>query len=294
MEAAMALLTGVALFLFGVGLMGEELGGVGERMARVFRSGRRGFWLGLLSTAALQSSSAVTVLLASLGRPLGESFPVIMGANVGTTVTAWLQWLNLTAPSLAGVRTALLLGATILYLFRKIRWPVGFCLLLTGMDLMASAAAPLGKSPAFQTLLSAAADPLAALLIGAVTTAVLQSSGAAIGILQGLCAAGQVPVTAVVPLLLGQNIGTCATALLASLPGTREARAVALAHLGFNCAGTAALLPLWLLITPPAAVATPLGVAMVHTGFNLATCALFWALRAAARLLPRPGTPARQ
>ena len=294
MEAAMALLTGVALFLFGVGLMGEELGGVGERMARVFRSGRRGFWLGLLTTAALQSSSAVTVLLASLGRPLAESFPVIMGANVGTTVTAWLQWLNLTAPSLTGVRTALLLGTTMLYLFRRIRWPVGFCLLLTGMDLMASAAAPLGESSAFQTLLAAAAAPLTALVIGAVTTAVLQSSGAAIGILQGLCAAGQVPVTAVVPLLLGQNIGTCATALLASLPGTKEARAVALAHLGFNCVGTAALLPLWLLVTPPPAVATPLGVAMVHTSFNLATCALFWALRAAVRLLRRQGTPVRQ
>lgn len=294
MEAAMVLLTGVALFLFGVGLMGEELGGIGERLAGMLGSGRRGFWLGLLSTAALQSSSAVTVLLAALGRPLAESFPVIMGANVGTTVTAWLQWLNLTAPSLDGVRTALLLGTTVLYLLRKVRWPVGFSLLLTGMDLMASAAAPLGESPAFRTLLSAAAAPITALLIGAVTTAVLQSSGAAIGILQGLCAAGQVPVTAVVPLLLGQNIGTCATALLAALPGTREARAIALAHLGFNCVGTAALLPLWLLITPPAAVATPLGVAVVHTAFNLATCALFWGIRQAVPLLRRQGTPVRQ
>ena len=121
-----------------------------------------------------------------------------------------------------------------------------------------------------------------------------QGPGGASGILQGLCAAGQVPVTAVVPLLLGQNIGTCATALLASLPGTREARAVALAHLGFNCVGPAALLPLWLLVTPPPAVATPLGVAMVHTSFNLATCALFCALRAAVRLLRRQGAPGRQ
>lgn len=294
MEAALVLLTGIALFLFGVGLMGEELGGLGVRLAGKLRDGRRGFLLGLLTTAALQSSSAVTVLLASLGRPLAESFPVIMGANVGTTVTAWLQWLNLSAPSLNGVRTAVLLGTTVLYLLRKIRWPVGFSLLLTGMDLMASAAAPLGETPGFRALLSAAADPLTALFIGAGTTAVLQSSGAAIGILQGLCAAGQVPVTAVVPLLLGQNIGTCATALLASLAGTREARAVALAHLGFNCVGTAALLPLWLLIPPPAAVATPLGAAVVHTAFNLLTCCLFWALRPAVPLLRRQGTPVRR
>ena len=294
MEAALTLLTGVALFLFGVGLMGEELGGLGMRMAGMLQSRRRGFLLGLFTTAALQSSSAVTVLLASLGRPLAESFPVIMGANVGTTVTAWLQWLNLSAPSLGGVRTALLLGTTVFYLLRGRRWPVGFALLLTGMDLMASAAAPLGETPGFRALLSAAADPLTALLIGAGTTAVLQSSGAAVGILQGLCAAGQVPVTAVAPLLMGQNIGTCATALLASLAGTREARAVALAHLGFNCVGTAVLLPLWLLVPPPAAAATPLGAAVLHTAFNLLTCCLFWGGAAAWRMGRRTAVTCRR
>ena len=140
-----------------------------------------------------------------------------------------------------------------------------------------------GESGALREVLLLAESPLRGVALGAATTAVLQSSGAAIGILQALCAAGQLRGGAVGPILMGQNIGTCATALLASLAGGREARAVALAHLGFNLVGTAVCLPVWLLVQGQFAAMMPLGIALVHTGFNLLTCGVFWAAGAAGR-----------
>ena len=277
MEAICALCTGVALFLFGIGLMGEQAARLGERrqLQRFLVPPGRGFLVGVLSTAALQSSSAVTVLLTTMARPMAESFPVIMGANVGTTITAWLQWLQMSLPGGKVLLPPLLLGSTALYLLRGRQAPVGFFLLLTGMETMASAAAGLEGTPAFQQMLAAIAGVPAALGAGIVTTALLQSSGAAIAVLQALSAGGALPAAVAVPMLMGQNIGTCATALLASLAGNRRARAIALAHLGFNLIGTAVFLPAWIVMQKHFTEITPLGIAVFHTGFNLLTCGLF-------------------
>lgn len=276
------LAAGLALLLFGMGVMGEGLSGLEKTVEGMLRSRRSGFLMGLISTALLQSSSAVTVLLVSLGLPLAESFPVIMGANVGTTVTAWLLWLNMSAPRLSCLLPLALLLSAALYLVKGWKPPVGVCLLLTGMETMTAAASGLAETEAFQALLLRSSHPLAALLMGTLTTAVLQSSGAAIGILQAFCATGQITAAAAVPILMGQNIGTCATALLASLGGKKNARAIALAHLGFNVVGTAVCLPLWLLVSRRFGAMTPLGIAVFHTGFNLLTCAVFLLSRAAA------------
>lgn len=278
MANVLTLTAGVALFLLGTGLLGESLDGRCSRLLtrHLLQSPRRGFFTGLLATAALQSSSAVTVLLSALGRPLAESFPAVMGANVGTTVTAWLMWADMSLPGLTAWLPVLLLLSVLCYLLRGWKGPAGFCLLLTGMEAMTASAAGLGESGAFRGLLLLAEDPGRGVLLGAAVTAVLQSSGAAIGILQALCAAGQMGAAAAVPILMGQNIGTCATALLASLAGGRGARAVALAHLGFNLTGTAVCLPLWLLVRGRFTAMTPLGIALFHTGFNLLTCGVFW------------------
>lgn len=281
MVKVLTLTAGVALFLLGTGLLGESLEGRCSQFftRQLLGSPRRGFWTGLLATAAVQSSSAVTVLLGALGRPLAESFPAIMGANVGTTVTAWLMWAGMSLPGLGAVLPALLLASVLVYLLKGWKGPAGFCLLLTGMEAMTASAAGLGESGALREVLLLAESPWRGLLLGAAVTAVLQSSGAAVGILQALCASGQLGAASAVPILMGQNIGTCATALLASLAGGREAKKVALAHLGFNLTGTAVCLPLWLLLRGRFTAATPLGIALFHTGFNLLTCGVFWAAR---------------
>lgn len=289
MVKMLTLTAGVALFLLGTGLLGESLEGrCGALLTRrLLQSPRRGFLTGLLATAALQSSSAVTVLLSALGRPLAESFPVIMGANVGTTVTAWLMWADMSLPGLGAWLPVGLLLSVLCYLLKGWKGPAGFCLLLTGMEAMTGSAAALGESRVFRELLLLAENPWRGLLIGAAATAVLQSSGAAIGILQALCAAGRIGAGAAAPILMGQNIGTCATALLASLAGGRGARRVALAHLGFNLVGTAVCLPVWLLIRGRFTAMTPLGIALFHTGFNLLTCGVFWLAGWAKRTLTR-------
>lgn len=285
METICTLCTGIALFLFGIGVMGEQAAKLGERreMQYILVPPRRGFLTGMVATAAFQSSSAVTVLLTALGRPMAESFPVIMGANVGTTITAWMQWFQMTLPETGIFLPPLLLAATVLYLLRGWRMPVGFFLLLTGMKTMAAAAAGMEDSPAFIAFLQATSNIPSALLVGIVTTAVLQSSGAAIAIMQALSIGGNLPAATAIPMLMGQNIGTCATALLASLAGTKRARAIALAHLGFNIVGTAVLLPAWTVLENHFTAITPLGIAVFHTGFNVVTCGVFciagWLLR---------------
>ena len=187
------LTAGAALFLLGTGLLGESLEGRCSRLLirHLLGSPRRGFVTGLLATAAVQSSSAVTVLLGTLGRPLAESFPVIMGANVGSTVTAWLVWAGLSLPGLAVFLPVGLLVSVLIYLLKGWKGPAGFCLLLTGMEAMTSAAGGLGESGALREALLLAESPWRGVLLGAATTAALQSSGAAIGILQVLCAAGR-------------------------------------------------------------------------------------------------------
>lgn len=290
MEEIWTLLSGVVLFLFGMTLMGEHLrrlsGGRAERLVRRAADDRRtGVLLGLAVTAAVQSSSAVTVLAVSLADAgiltLRQTVPVLIGSNVGTTVTVWLTGLRAGGGESGALTVLLAGGGLLIYLLlpRRRSWGgllLGLFLLLTGMERMTAAAAPLAEMETVRRLGGMTEHPAAAVLAGAAVTGVLQSSSAAIGILQAFSVSGTVVWGAGVPLVLGGNIGTCVTVLLASLGGGPNAKRAALAHLKFNLAGTAAVLPLWLALGGPLRdrPITPAEIAAVHTGFNLLSAAL--------------------
>lgn len=315
----LSLFLGLALFLFGVSLMGgalerTALGQLQKTLRRFAGTPLRGLILGALVTAAVQSSSAVTVITAGLVGaeiiPLEQAVAVIMGANIGTTVTAHLLRLGganagifrLFSPAaLAPVSIAL---GIILYLTaRKTRQRItgqvllGLGLLFIGMLQMEQSVAPLRGSPAFLHLLRGAEDPLMGVLAGAGVTAVIQSSSASVGILQAAAAAGSVRWAAAVPILLGQNIGTCVTSLLAAFSGNRGAAQTAAVHLLINLLGTTLFLMAiygtgWYLRAPfwqePV---TKGGIANFHTLFNLTTALLllpFTSLiaRTVSRMLP--------
>jgi phosphate:Na+ symporter len=285
------MLGGIVLFLFGMALLGEHLrelsGGRAERaLRRVTDSRWHGALLGFAVTAVVQSSSAVTVLAVSLADAgilsLHQVVPVLIGSNVGTTATAWLLCLRagtLAAASALTVMTACMGFLLYLLLPKRRIWGellLALFLLLTGMERMTDAAAPLTKTDAFSYLTALALHPLSAVLVGAAVTGVLQSSSAAIGLLQAFAATGMVPWSVGVPLVLGGNIGTCVTVLLASISGGPNAKRAALAHLRFNLLGTAALLPLWLSFGVSLRNC-PMGseeVAAVHTAFNLLSAVL--------------------
>lgn len=291
MECLWPLLGGVVLFLFGMTLLGEYLrqigGGRTERMLRRVTDRRgRGFLLGFAMTAVVQSSSAVTVLAVSLADTgilsLRQIVPVMIGSNVGTTSTAWLLCFRTDTSAAQGLTVAAACIGLLLYLLvpRRRIWGgllLGLFLLLSGMEQMAVSAAPLTETEMFRRLTEMTNRPLSALLAGIVFTGVLQSSSAAIGLLQAFSTAGAVSWGMGVPLVLGGNIGTCVTVLLASIGCGTIAKRAALAHLRFNLLGTAALLPLWLCFGAPLRdrPINPMGIAAVHTAFNLLSAALF-------------------
>lgn len=289
------LIGGLALFLLGISFLGEGMerlaGGRAERYLRRCTSSRgRGFLLGTAVTAVVQSSSAVTVIAVSLADSglltLRQVIPVVIGANVGTCATAWLLCLFQTGSDVLTALPAALAGAvgTGLYLFsrRRKHWGMvllGFLLLLTGMEAMTAAAELLAGQPGTQLLLAAARHPLLGLLFGTVLTAFIQSSSASVGILQALSVSGQISVAMALPVILGENIGTCATAFLATLRGGRAAKQTALTHLLFNCMGTAGVFLLLMLFKKPAApllerAADFESIAVIHTVFNLFSAAL--------------------
>ena len=272
-------------------------------------------WMGLAVTAAVQSSSAAMVMVVGFVNSglltLGQAVGVIMGTNVGTTVTPWLLSLGglegggfpgrLLRP--AGFVPLLSLWGIIAYLSRNGRRRdtgqalLGFATLMQGMELMSGSVAGLAQAEGFRRLFTAFTDPLLGLLAGAVLTAVIQSSSASVGILQALAASGQVTVGAAVPIIMGQNIGTCITAMLSSVGASRNARRAALVHLLFNLTGAGVWLAVfWLVkvLAAPTMLARPVtlpGVAVIHTAFNLlCTMLLFPAAglleRAVLRLLP--------
>ncbi|MCI8286908.1 MAG: Na/Pi cotransporter family protein, partial [Lachnospiraceae bacterium] len=253
-----------------------------------------GLLTGLGVTAVIQSSSATTVMVVGFVNSglmtLRQAVNVIMGANVGTTVTAWIL-------SLAGIDSGnffvrllkpssftpiLALAGIILYLFvrggkRKDTGMIflGFATLMFGMETMSGAVSGLGEIPAFRNAFLLFRNPIAGVLAGAVLTAVIQSSSASVGILQALAVTGQVPFSAAIPIIMGQNIGTCVTAILSSVGANKNAKRAATVHLSFNCIGTV----VWLLVFwavkaffRPALLdepATLFGIAAVHTVFNL-------------------------
>ena len=295
----LSLIGGLSLFLFGMNIMGNALEKrAGSRLKKILASLTsspiKGLMLGLAVTAVIQSSSATTVMVVGFVNSgimsLRQAINVIMGANIGTTVTAWM--LSLTGISGDSLFIQLLkptsftpilaLIGAVMYLFLKdVRKKdtgealLGFAVLMFGMDAMSAAVKPLAGIPEFGNILIMLSNPIFGVLAGALLTAIIQSSSASVGILQALSATGQVTFGSAIPIIMGQNIGTCVTALLSSVGTTKGARRAAMVHLYFNILGTVVLLILFNIangIFDFAFVhesANQAGIAIVHTVFNL-------------------------
>ncbi|MBQ7091977.1 MAG: Na/Pi cotransporter family protein, partial [Clostridia bacterium] len=302
----LSLIGGLSLFLFGMNIMGNALEKrAGSRLKKILASLTsspiKGLMLGLAVTAVIQSSSATTVMVVGFVNSgimtLRQAINVIMGANIGTTVTAWM--LSLTGISGDSLFIQLLkptsftpilaLIGAVMYLFLKdVRKKdtgealLGFAVLMFGMDAMSAAVKPLAAVPEFGNILIMLSNPIFGVLAGALLTAIIQSSSASVGILQALSATGQVTFGSAIPIIMGQNIGTCVTALLSSVGTTKGARRAAMVHLYFNILGTVVLLILFNIangIFDFAFVhesANQAGIAIVHTVFNLSCTALLF------------------
>ena len=289
---------GLALFLYGMHLLSEGLeklsGGRLERVLENLTNNRiKAVLLGAGVTAVIQSSSATTVMVVGFVNSgimkLSQAIGIIMGANVGTTITSWLLsltgiesdnfLLQLVKPTSFSPVLAVIGVIFILKNGKKRDLGsilVGFAILMTGMDTMSSAMKPLSQVPWFTGLFTMFTNPLLGLLVGALLTAVIQSSSASVGILQALCATGSISYAAAVPIILGQNIGTCVTAMMSGVGASKNARRASIVHLLFNVIGTAIFLTVFYVLhaftdfefMQNAADST--GIALVHTGFNVA------------------------
>ncbi len=302
----LALLGGLAFFLYGMSAMSNGLekmaGGKLEVILRKLTSNRfKGLLLGLGVTAVIQSSSAVTVMLVGLVNSgvmkLSQAISVIMGSNVGTTMTAWL--LSLTGIESSNIFLALLkpinfstilafIGVILIMAAKSDKKKdlgsilIGFAILMFGMNMMSDAVEPLADIPQFTSLLTAFSNPILGVLVGTVFTAVIQSSSASVGVLQALSMTGALTYGSVVPVIMGQNIGTCVSALLAALGTNKSAKRVATVHVLFNVLGTIIFLSIWTISTSLFDIALvdevvkPHNIAIVHSIFNIsATILLF-------------------
>ncbi len=299
-----SLFGGLALFLYGMSAMGDGLerkagGRLKELLEKLSSNPFKGFLLGLGVTAIIQSSSATTVMVVGFVNSgimqLSQAIGIIMGANVGTTVTSWL--LSLSGIQGDGLFMQLLKPANfspvlaavgiILYMFSKKSSKkdtgtilLGFAILMTGMETMSAAVKPLAGMPWFTNLLLIFSNPLLGVLAGAVLTGIIQSSSASVGILQALSQTGAVTYGTAIPIILGQNIGTCVTAMISSIGTGKNARRAAFVHLYFNIIGTTVFLcgyGLLCLLFKPAFTSMaidPAGIAIVHTSFNLVSTAI--------------------
>ena len=300
----LTMIGGLCLFLFGMDLMGQALERrAGGRLRTLLdkMTGRvmTGFLTGMAITAVIQSSSATTVMVVGFVNSglmtLRQAINVIMGANVGTTVTAWLLslagissgnvWIDLLKPT--SFTPVLALVGIVLYMScksgkRKDTGVIllGFATLMFGMDTMSGAVAGLKDVPAFAQLFVAFKNPVLGVLAGAVLTGIIQSSSASVGILQALAVTGQVSYAAAIPIIMGQNIGTCVTALLSSVGTNKNAKRAAVVHLMFNVIGVVVLLTAFCIVKAvfaPAllhAPATMDGIAVAHSCFNVICTAL--------------------
>lgn len=300
----LSLLGGLALFLFGMSVMGEGLEkSAGNKLKTILEkltsSPLKGFVLGLAVTAVIQSSSATTVMVVGFVNSgimsLRQAIGIIMGANVGTTATAWIL-------SLSGIQgdgffiqmlkptsfsPILAMVGIVMYAFLKDNKKkdigsifLGFAVLMFGMDTMSSAVEPLKDVPQFTNILLMFSNPILGVLAGAALTAIIQSSSASVGILQALSATGRITFGSAIPIIMGQNIGTCATALLSSVGTNKNARRTAIVHLYFNIIGTFVFLALFYSLKAifdfqfVHGPVNELGIAIVHTCFNLVTTAV--------------------
>ena len=293
------LLGGLSLFLFGMSVMGQALerragSSLRRLLGRMTTNKAAGLLTGLAVTAVIQSSSATTVMVVGFVNSslmtLGQAINMIMGANIGTTVTAWLLslagissgnfFIRLLKPS--SFTPVLAAIGIVKYLFCKSDKKkdtglilLGFATLMFGMEAMSASVAGLRDVPGFQNLFLLFKNPVLGVLAGAVLTAIIQSSSASVGILQALAVTGQVSYGAAVPIIMGQNIGTCVTAMLSAIGANKNAKRAAMVHLSFNVIGTAVWLTVFCLVKwlfAPALLdesATLLGIAVAHSVFNV-------------------------
>ncbi len=300
----LALIGGLAMFLYGMDLMGESLTVVsGNRLAKILENltsnPLKAVLLGAGVTAVIQSSSGTTVMVVGLVNSgimkLKQAIAIIMGANIGTTITAWIlslagiessnffvKMLKPTsfAPILAIIGVGILLFSSVERKQAVAKIMLGFSILMFGMDTMSNAMKPLAAMPEFQELFLKFSNPLLGVVAGAVLTAVIQSSSASVGILQALCATGIVGMSAAIPIIMGQNIGTCITAGLSSIGAKRNAKRAALGHLSFNLIGTILFMLVFYVgnaifrFPIMQQTATPVMIAIAHSIFNIVTTAI--------------------
>ncbi|MCC8141311.1 MAG: Na/Pi cotransporter family protein [Lachnospiraceae bacterium] len=305
--SVLTLIGGLALFLFGMNIMGDGLvkvsgGKLDSILERLTSNRLKGVLLGTVVTAIIQSSSATTVMVVGFVNSgimkLTQAVGVIMGANIGTTVTSWL--LSLTGISGSGVFLQMLKPSSfspILAIIgiimmmtargnarrRDISYIlIGFAVLMFGMTTMSGSVEPLADNPQFISILTIFSNPILGVAVGALLTAVIQSSSASIGILQALCITGAVPYSAAIPIIMGQNIGTCVTALISGIGAGKNARRASMIHLYFNVIGTVGFMVIFYAInhfvhfaflnTP----ATAAGIAVVHSLFNIGCCVVLF------------------
>ena len=300
----LTMIGGLCMFLFGMNIMGDSLerragSGLRTLLGKLTTNRMLGFLTGLAVTAVIQSSSATTVMVVGFVNSgllsLGQAINVIMGANVGTTVTAWILslggiegdslFLKLLKPT--SFSPILALVGIVYYMFMKDSKKkdtgmilLGFAILMFGMDIMSDAVSGLKDVPQFQQLFLLFTNPILGVLAGAVLTAIIQSSSASVGILQALSSTGQITLAAAIPIIMGQNIGTCVTAMLSSVGTTKNAKRTAIVHLLFNIIGTVICLIIYMLATAlfDFAIlnesASHLSISICHTAFNIICTAL--------------------
>lgn len=292
---------GLGMFIYGMQIMAQGLeNAAGSRMKSLLevltKNKLMGVLLGAFITAVIQSSSATTVMVVGFVNAgimnLSQAMGVIMGANIGTTVTGWLvssvEWAKFLSPSnLAPI--AIMIGVILMLTGRRRSVKdissiiIGFGILFVGITTMSSAVAPLQESEGFRNIFVALGhNPFLGIVAGALVTAVIQSSSASVGILQSLAAAGLVPFNAAVYIIMGQNIGTCVTALLSSIGAKKNAKTAAIMHLLFNIIGTIifsiAAIVFFKLINPEMGMGmiTQTQISSVHTIFNIGTTVLLF------------------
>ena len=322
--SGITLLGGLAFFLYGIQVLSSGLermagGRLEELLKKMTSSPLKSLLLGAVITAAIQSSSGVTVMLVGLVNSgimtIGQSIGVIMGSNIGTTLTAWILTLvgiesdNLFVSLLKPENFSLVfafVGVVLIMTAKEQRRRdvgtilVGFAVLMYGMKLMSGAVKPLADSPGFVSVFTLFRNPILGVLAGLVITAVIQSSSASVGILQALALTGGVSWGAAIPIIMGQNIGTCVTSLLSSIGVSKNARKVAVVHVAFNLIGTAVCLGVYCIAN--ALFHLPfteqpidtVGIATVHTTFNVLTTLMLFPFTRQLELLANrilPDTP---
>lgn len=298
------LLGGLAVFLFGMDVMGKALEKQADNklqsiLSRLTENPVKGFLLGLGVTAVIQSSSATTVMVVGFVNSglmqLHQAIGIIMGSNVGTTVTSWLLslsgiqgdsfWIQLCKPS--SFAPVLAFIGIILYMFVKQEKKkgvgmilLGFAVLMMGMESMSSAVDPLADDPKFTALFTAFTNPILGVLAGAILTGIIQSSSASVGILQALSSTGVITYGSAIPIIMGQNIGTCVTALISSIGTNKNARRAAMVHLYFNIIGVVVFLTLFYSLNSflhfsfVGDTINAVGIAVIHSVFNILATAL--------------------